>query len=117
MDLWITDRDNPGTLGDVSMTINDFIDIRNHPFIVSRKFSTCHVQIDKRIPTDLFSELVKFVRVIPIDEEIELTKETLPIVSKIYPNRAALIRHAYYSDKESANKLVNGLIKESNSNG
>ena len=52
-----------------------------------------------------------------MDEEIELTKETLPIVSKIYPSRAALIRHAYYSDKESANKLVNGLIKESNSNG
>ena len=112
MELWVTDRKDVGTLGDVLMTINDFIDIKNHPFIASRKFKKCHITIDERIPANLFSEVSKFVLTIPMNEEVHVTKNNLTMICKMLPSRAAIIRHMFYSDKDNVDKFVNDLIGE-----
>jgi hypothetical protein len=72
MTLYITNEEHELELGKVQMTLQEFIDVRNHPYIATSGFEYAVIDLDESIPAGYLRVLGTKVRIIPkmISEEI-----------------------------------------------
>ena len=99
MILRVTDKaDTDISLETIVMTVDEFSDIANHPFIATNNFDALVLDLDKRIPFGFCKAIVGKVRIIP--KFTEVNTDTIRLLSECFPDYAALLRTSFMRDKE-----------------
>lgn len=115
MNLYVTDNtDIEMGLGDIRIPVMFYVSINCHPYIASMKFETLYLAIDSRIPVGITSVVRKFLKVIPIMEDYELTSNKVAILAEIYPERAAILRNLFMRDKNGLVNYIKELVGDAN---
>lgn len=97
-------------LNEVAMSIEEFADIRNHPYISTQRFDAVVVDLEKNIPVGYLSAVSKTTRVIP-KIVTECNTDVVRLLAELYPDKAAEIRFSYIRDKERLSSIITELKK------
>lgn len=109
MRLYVTDEIKKELSFDaVTMTIREFNDIHNHPFIASSKFDEVVVDINSDVKIGYLEPLIKTTKVIPRIVG-DITSHTISLLSEIYRDRSAELRFTFIRDKAGIVTLINQM--------
>ena len=97
-------------LNEIVMSIEEFADIRNHPYISTQRFDSIVVDLEKNIPLGYLLAVSKTTRVIP-RIVTECNTDVVRLLAELYPDRAAEIRYSYIRDKERLSIIIEELKK------
>ena len=94
------------SLNEVCISLDEFADIRRHPFIASNKFDAVVVDLDKKVPVGYLAAVMNVARVIPHIVHDEYTLDDIRLLAELYPDKAAELRFSYIRDKERLKMLI-----------
>ena len=105
MVLRVTDKSQQDvSIETIVMTVNEFIDIANPPFIASSNFDALILDLDKRIPFGYCKVISGKIRIIPKFATIDA--DVIRLLSECYPDYAPLLRTSFIRDKEKLNVIL-----------
>lgn len=108
MILRVTNKDIDVDLGKVLMSVDEFIDISNHPYIITSGFDALVIDLDPKIPSGILSAVIGRIKIIPrIITEIDT--DIIRLLAEIYPDKAAELRFTYIRDKDNIWKVINQI--------
>ena len=111
MILRITDNvESDVSLEEVRMSIDEFADIANHPFIASSNFDAIVIDLDKRIPFGYCKAIVGATRIIPKYNEIN--SDSIRLLSECFPEYAAPLRSSFIRDKAKLEIILSEMCSK-----
>ena len=95
------------------MTIAEFKDIHNHPWLVTQNFDAVVVDLDSEIPTGYLRRLLGRYIVIPKVPE-ECTSTIVRLLGDLYPEYQARLMFTFLKDKTQFKLLLEELAETHN---
>lgn len=108
MRLIVTNESMDTSLDVVVMSIAEFCDVHNHPYIASSGFDYICVDLDKSIkPGFLRAMIGKYIVIPRIVSDVDT--DIVRLLAELYPEYAAKLRYSFISRKSDE---LNGIINE-----
>lgn len=108
--LRVTDKERELMLGEIRLTVEEFINIRNHPSLANAQIDTAVIDLDDRVPSDVLKAMLGKVRIIPVLPE-EISAKIVQHLVVLYPERAPILRHKYFMNKGELATEIESLRK------
>lgn len=108
MVLRVSDKERELALGDIQLTVEEFINIKNHPYIITSQIDTAVIDLDERIPSDVLKVILGKIKIIPVVPE-EITSKIVQHLVTLYPEKAAILRHKFFMNKGGLEEEINSL--------
>lgn len=108
--LRVTDKERELMLGEILLTVDEFVNIRNHPYLVNAQIDTAVIDLDDRVPSDVLKAMLGKIRIIPVIPE-DITAKIVQHLVVLYPEKAPVLRHKYFMDKGELSSEIYALRK------
>ena len=110
--LRVTDNvDNNEGLNTIKMTINEFTDICNHPWIATAGFDFVLIDLDSRIKYGTLSAMLGKYIVVPVLPEV-IDKDIVRLLSELYPEKHAELMFTFIKNKGDISTIVKDLAEQ-----
>lgn len=112
MILYVSNNEMELELGKVQMSLQEFVDMRNHPYIATNDFEYAVIDLDSCIPAGYLKAVATKIRVIPKIVSEEISNKVIMLLSELYPERGAELRFTYLREKEKIGDVIASIREQ-----
>lgn len=111
MRLYVTNTAIEPSFDQVVLSVEEFCDISNHPYIASGSFDIMVIDLEDKIPSNLLKACIGKFKIIPKLTH-PVTVDTVRLLAELYREKGAMLRQAWLRNKSSVQGIVDGIAEE-----